>query len=361
MKGRFCCLLCIALLLLLTGCEHRPLVDLNNVHYVRVYIDESLRNVTFGFYNNALWHPTFERPKVMRVALCQPGTGQVVTDAYLQHTGSDEQGFYLDGYITAEPGQYELMIYNFSTESTVIAHEGSYPDATAYTNPVASYYYASMPGVRAIAQEEKLVYEPDHLFVSTRQGLTLPYLNRMDTVRQADGHWLRAESIVYSYYMQVRVRGIEYVNSSASLLTGLAGSKGVTSRTMHADDPVAIFFNMLSVEYDDEPQTRTEASEGHEAGEGRTAIIYSTFNTFGKLPAEYTHLQITFEFIKPDGSSQVETMDITPMFDTPQVKDQQWIILDREIVITPPPAMDDGGGFTPDVGEWEDINSEIPI
>lgn len=360
MKNRICYLVC-TLLLLLTGCEHRPLVDPNNVHYVRVYIDESLRNVTFGFYNNALWHPTFERPKVMRVALCQTGTGQVVADAYLQHAGSDEQGYYLDGYITAEPGQYALMIYNFSTESTQIAHEGSYSEAMAYTNPVASYYYASMPGMRAIAQEEKLAYEPDHLFVSTREELNLHYLDRMDTLRQADGSWLRAESIVYSYYMQIRVRGIEYVTSSASVLTGLAGSKGVTSRMMNADDPVAIFFNMLAVEYDDEPQTRTDTSEGQAAGEGRTAIIYSTFNTFGKLPDEYTHLQITFEFIKPDGSSQVETMDITPMFDTPEVKEQQWIILDHEISITPPPAIGDEGGFTPDVGDWEDINSDIPI
>lgn len=339
----------------LAGCEHRPLVDLNNVHYVRVYIDEQLRNVTFGFYDESRQRPDYTRPSVLRVALCNPDDGRTVTEAYLQRSGSDAQGFYLDGYITAEPGDYDLMVYNFGTEATQIAYESSYWNAMAYTNPVSSYLYAGMPGMRAISQQQKLAYEPNHLFVETQEALHIPYTNRMDTLRRADGNWLRAQSMVLSYYLQVQVRGIEYVSSSASLMTGLAGSKRISDRKMNDSDPVALFFNMLSVDRN-VPQTANTSGNG-----GSTAIIYSTFNTFGKLPDVATELKVTFEFIKSDGSSQVETIDITPMFGTFDVAEQQWIILDREIVIEPPADIGSGGGFTPDVGEWDDIHSDIPI
>ncbi len=33
------------------GCDFRPLTDMNNVSYVRIYIDEHLLNVTEGYYN----------------------------------------------------------------------------------------------------------------------------------------------------------------------------------------------------------------------------------------------------------------------------------------------------------------------
>ena len=35
----------------LSSCEHRVLTDPTNVHYVRVYLDENIKNVTYGFYN----------------------------------------------------------------------------------------------------------------------------------------------------------------------------------------------------------------------------------------------------------------------------------------------------------------------
>lgn len=351
------CHIAILLLLavLLTGCEHRPLIDPNNAHYIRVYIDEQLRNITFGYYNASYEHPSHVRPTVLRVALCDVDEDRVVAEAYLQHAGSDAHGYYLDGHLTAAPGRYNLMVYNFGTESTQIANEESFWRALAYTNPVASYLYAGLPGVRAITKEQKLVYEPNHLFQATRQALEIPYTDHVDTLRRSDGEWFKATSMVYSYYLQVGVRGIEYVSSSASLMTGLAGSKLISSLEMNEEDPVALFFNMLSVDYD-APQPATTDSEG-----GKRAILYTTFNTFGKLEHTDSDLQVTFEFVKADGSSQVETIRITPLFSTSDVIEQQWIILDREIVIEPPADIGSGGGFTPDVDEWDDIHSDIPI
>lgn len=47
--------------LLTVRCERRPLVDAGNTHYVRVYLDEELKNVTTGFYDPTLENPTTQR------------------------------------------------------------------------------------------------------------------------------------------------------------------------------------------------------------------------------------------------------------------------------------------------------------
>jgi hypothetical protein len=65
--------------------------------------------------------------------------------------------------------------------------------------------------------------------------------------------------------------------------------------------------------------------------------------------------------MKTDGNSQVEKIDITAMFDTPLVKEKQWILLDHEIVIMPPEGAIAGGGMTPGVEGWEDVESEVQL
>ena len=60
-----------------------------------------------------------------------------------------------------------------------------------------------------------------------------------------------------------------------------------------------------------------------------------------------------------DGSTQVEKIDITDMFETPLVKENQWILLEKEIEIKPPPGANVGGGLSPGVEGWKDIEAEI--
>ena len=52
------------LFLLFTSCEHRPLVEQNNMHYVRIYLDEKLRNVNFGFYDETKKKPEYSTPQI---------------------------------------------------------------------------------------------------------------------------------------------------------------------------------------------------------------------------------------------------------------------------------------------------------
>ena len=46
------------------------------------------------------------------------------------------------------------------------------------------------------------------------------------------------------------------------------------------------------------------------------------------------------------------------MFDTPLVKENQWILLDKTIEIIPPEGSG-GGGMKPGVENWKDVEAEI--
>lgn len=126
----------VCLMLLFTACEHRELSDPNTGHYLRIYLDENIKNVTCGFYDESLKHPEYKRPHVMRVVLADPASGRVVSERFFQSQGEDERGYYIDGHIGAEAGTYNLLVYNFGSAVTHIRNEQSYFDMQAYTNPV---------------------------------------------------------------------------------------------------------------------------------------------------------------------------------------------------------------------------------
>lgn len=332
---------------LLFSCEHRPLEDPYNGHYVRIYIDEQIKNVTYGFYDESRERPEYKRPNVLRVVLADPVTDEIVTERYFQSSGEDERGYYIDGYISAEAGHYNLMVYNFDTEKTKIRNEQDFYGMQSYTLPISDKYYQYCPTVSKQMNEQSLRYCPNHLFLATCQPIEVPKSIDVDTLRTADGDFFTASSLVLSYYIQVRVRGFEYITSAVSLLSGMAGSATLHDRSMDHTDPVNIFFDM---NYTDVRRTKD--------GENNSAILYTTFNTFGKLPEEQNIYNLNFEFMRSDGTSQVETIDITSMFDDPLVVNERWILLEREIEITPPIG---GGGMTPGVDDWGDIWSDIQL
>lgn len=339
-----------ALAVLLSSCERRPLVDLYNTHYVRVYIDEHLLNVTTGFYNPNHQKPSYTAPSIMRVALSDPQTGAVKAERYLRNMDQDENGTYYDGYIVVDPGHYNMMAYNFDTETTIISGSNSHFDAMAYTNGIASHLYSKIPSrVKSPVPNEKIVYDPDHLFVVDCGDVFVDYVDHLDTLKTPEGEHFRGESIVTSYYLQVKVKGMQYVSSSVSLLDGMAGSAMLHERTLNTDNPVTVYFEMLN-------------SEAPVSEEGE-AVIYATFNTFGKLPGKTSNLEITFDFLTTYGQHYSEKLDITEKFNEPDAIEHQWLIIDHTVIIPDPPAPNpgSGGGFVPEVGPWEDVQTDIII
>lgn len=350
MKWKFNILSLITVLLIsiaLPSCIHRPLEDPYNGHYIRIYIDEQIKNVTYGFYDETRKKPEHKRPTILRVALADPISGKVMSERYLQSHGEDERGYYIDGYIAAEAGNYNLMVYNFGTEKTKIRKESKYFDAQAYTNPVTENYYQYFPMMQAEIDNNTIRYCPDHLYLVSNEPLKINKQLGIDTLYNTEGDYFTAKTVVLSYYLQVKIKGFEYVSTAVSLMSGMAGSTTLCNREMNESDPASIFFDL---DYTEVGRTKDNTT--------KTAVLYTTFNTFGKLPKENNIYTINFEFTRTDGSSQVESIDITSMFDEPLVKYEQWILLEKEIVITPTQTT---GGMTPGVDKWGDVFGDIQL
>lgn len=347
-------------LALLCSCHRRPLLDLEYVHYVRVYLNEDLKNVTTGFYNQNHKKPEYKTPTVVRVILCDPSTNHVVAERYLQNPGSDERGNYLDGYISAAPGRYKLMAYSFGTESTIIRNEHYFHQAEAYTNEISSYLYGNFNGKGRDA-DEKIVYDPDHLFVDTYEDLTIGYNSEIDTLYNSNGDHFTANSIVKTYYINVTVEGAQYISSAVALLNGMGGSSLLHNGATPNHQPVTIYFDMIKE--GNEADLLTAAAE-EEQEPSASVTMYSSFGTFGKLEGEASELEMTFDVITTDGRKLSFRRDITEKFYESNAVNNQWILVTETIVI-PPPGPDDPntgtGGFIPSVEEWKELETEIII
>ena len=338
-----------AMLFALVSCHHRPLQDPSNLHYVRVYLDEQIQNVTYGFYNEKLPRPEYNRPTVMRVVLADPETDAIVSERFLQNRGSDSRGNYIDGYISAPGGNYNLLTYSFGSAVTQVRNEKSFYRMEAYTNVISDHYLQYIPSSRLDMDNSRIVNCPEHIFHDVAEPITIEPNVDVDTLRNANGDYFTAHSMVHSYYIQVRVRGFEWIRTAVSMLSGVAGSKIMHEHEyIEMAEPVQVFFTM---NYTDKERTRDSST---------SATLYTTFNTFGKLPDVPSIYTLNIEFVRSDGTSQVEQIDITHLFDTPAARDHRWLIIEDDIVISPPEGSG-SGGMSPGVDVWTDVEADVQI
>ena len=372
------------------SCERRELVELSNTHYVRVYIDEDIKNVTTGFHPNAANRPGYNQPDILRLLLADPQTGKVKAERFLRTKKQDERGTYYEGYIVADPGRYDMIAYNFDTEVCIVRDYNDFNNSRVFTNEISSHLRTriSKNAAKVIQNamqkamqkvnlkvmqhqslltktddgrtEDRIVYDPDHFFLARCGEVHIPYTDELDTLKTADDDFFTAKSIVKSYYLQVPVKGIEYATSSLGLVSGMAGSAWLGTATINDLDPVAVYLELRPGENKATGIVKTKDGQTEEPSE---AVMYTTFNTFGKLPDSDSRLTITFDFITTHGGSHTQTIDITDEFNTSQAQNQQWILVD-EVIELPKPTVNpnnSGGGFKPSVKDWEDVNSEIII
>lgn len=331
-----------------SSCEHRELMDPEgNIHYVRVYMDEQIKNVTCGFYNEDYEHPEYRRAQNVHAALASAGSGEVVYQALLNSQGNDENGYYIDGYINAHPGEYHLLMYQLGSSVTHIRNKDNYYETQAYTSAVSERILGQLTETSKVMDSGKIVDEPEHILVARCENITIAPSFTVDTLKRPDGEYFKAQSIAKSYYIQLRIKGTQWINTAAAVLSGMAGSSNLCKENgMVVTDSVNLFFPM-------------KHTGGNKRGntEDAVSVLYATFTTFGKIPEIASVLTLNFEFTKTDGSTQIEKIDITEAFNTPMALENQWILLDKEITITKP--VGGTGGMDPGVEGWKDVNAEI--
>ncbi len=337
MKNRIYIML--AALLALVSCERRILESPDKMTTIKVNIStDAVPNVTEGIYNEKIPLPEID-PEVMHIVFFEADGDRLVSESYISEKERDAEGnIRISGNLHILPGRYKMMIYNFGTESTAIRDYDSWTNAQAYTETVSDNVVRSYR--RSAAEDDEIiVYEPDHLLFALDPALKIPYHEGEYTIEAV------TKTIVESYYLQIRVEGLEYVSSAHAFLSGMASGNRLSEKSMVVQPENTVYFNLVK------------------SDDGGVPVLCNVFNTFGHIGDSDNSLSVNFEIKTLDGRELQRSFDISGLFDTDEAKEHHWLLLEETITVDPPeePLLEPGGGLEPTVGNWDNEDHDIVL
>ena len=304
----------IALILVLAGCQRRPLTEADFSVQLNITLDKNIVN-----------HTVDKDPSLMRCIFYDSDNGAFVTQAFLPPHG---------GIVNLVPSRtYNVLVYNFDTESTWIKEENWFDKIYASTSLIPDSFRTKLKS-RSSEDEEQILYDPDHLFVGRLENVFI-------SARSVEAEMLtltvKARTIVQSWKIELdKVTGVENIGSIAGVITNLARKSQFGLGTL-SEEIGSVYFDNPVV--------------------GENGTLDAGFNTFGRNPDCKDPQKLSLVFIDVAGKGKTYTFDVTEqMIDNKE----QIIRLKAEIEI-PKPMTDGSGGFVPKVDEWEDINTDIII
>lgn len=305
-----------ALLMVLAGCKRRPLVEVDNNVYLNITIDKDIVNYTVE-----------KDPEMMRAIFYDSESGNFVSQSFLPHTG---------GYVHVMPGRtYDILVYNFDTEATIITQDGNINDIYAFTNLIPDNLKTRLKGRAPGNEEEYIVFEPDHLFVGKLEGVYIPFRGEGMPIHILDIH---AETVVETWIIEVdKINGAEYVGSVSSVMTGLS-DHNLIGTPQKSYEEATVFFEAGQLEMD-----------------GR---FLAKFNTFGRNHEVPTSQIFSLVITDTGGKTWSFNMDVSKKFEN---NPEQYIRIETADIDIPKPDAASGGGLAPEVDEWGEINTEIVI
>ena len=310
-------ILALVLITLTAGsCRRRPLVEIDN---------NVLLNITIG--TDIVNYEVQTPPEMMRAIFFDSKTGDFVSHSFLPHHG---------GYVHLMPGrEYDILVYNFDTEATIIDGDYNLNYILAYTNLVPENIKSRLKGRAGKGEDEMIVYEPDHLFVGKLEDVYIPMRGYGLPAFEIDIH---AETIVQTWIVEIdKVRGAEYVGAVSSVISGLA-DHNLIGRGEQSYDEATVFFEAASL-----------TKDGH---------FYAKFNTFGRNALAGRKQVLSLVLTDTGGKSFSFNMDISEKFNDNPL---QYILIKTDDIVIEKPEQTGGGGLAPSVDEWGEINTEIVI
>lgn len=303
-----------ALILVLTGCQRRPLTEADFAVNLKIELDKEIVN-----------HTVEKDPSLMRCIFYNSENGAFVTQAFLPPEG---------GIVNLVPSKtYNVLVYNFDTESTWIKGENWYHDIYASTSLIPDSFKTKLKS-RSNPEDEDLLYDPDHLFVGRLENIFIPARSveaEMFTIN------VKAQTIVQSWKVVLdKVTGVENIGSIAGVVTSLA-SKSIFGLGVLSEDIGSVYFDNPVV--------------------NENGILHAGFNTFGIHPDNKEPQKLSLVFIDVAGKGRTFTFDVTQQM----IDNKEQIIRLKAEIDIPKPMTDGSGGFVPKVDEWEDIKTDIII
>ena len=315
MKRIYTYILLALLCILPSSCKRRPLTTADYMVIVNIEIDKDIVN-----------HKVTKDPSLMRCIFYDSESGAFVTQAFLPPTG---------GQVSLIPSrEYDVLVYNFDTESTWLEDENWFQKIYASTSIIPDSFKTKLRSRASKADEEQIVYDPDHLFVGRLHDVFIP-------ARSVDAPPvildIECKTVVESWLLEVKtVTGVKNIGSMAGVVTGLSASNKIGPNT-RSTEFVSVYFDNQTID--------------------ENGVLTAKFNTFG-WNGEITEPQVlSLVFNDTAGKGHVYNIDVSDQF--PGNK-EQIIRIELEIDI-PEPMTGGNGGFVPKVDEWEDINTDIII
>ena len=321
----------MALVLAFTsGCHRRPLHDADYGVMVEISLDKDIIN-----------YPNPADPELYRVVFFEHESGNYVTQAFVKPEGGRV-------YVLPEKS-YDVLVYNFDTESTLIKNGNTWKGILATTNPISDEYKSkvktrvkSMPAAvmqklatKADPVNEVFVFDPDHLYVGRLENVFIP--GRAVEAPIITLHF-DAKTVVQTWIVDVgTIQGVKNIAGVSAVMTGLASGNnfGPNAKT---DDAVTVYFDDIKISAD--------------------GILIGKFNTFGATPVANYPQVLTLIFTDTIGQSYIYNVDVSDQFIN---NPNQYIKVRTSIIIPDPPVGPTSGGFVPKVDEWNDIVSTIEI
>lgn len=322
------------LMIIVAGCRRRPLEDPDYLTSVRVKVDVSgISNVTCDIYNDKIPVQKIE-PSAMHVLFFEKERNVVASENYITDVSVAEDGSrVVSGEVQLAPGAYRMLIYDFGTDETLVRNFYSWDEAEAYTEPVPTVI-SNRFSTKGEAGPD-ILSEPEHLVVARDVDREIPYHEGVYTV------YTEARSVVESWYLQIKVDGIEYVSSAQAVISGMVSANLIATDTRVTDPESALWFRLVKSDDKGVP------------------VICAVFNTFGRIEESRNNLEVTFDIAVKDGGNVRKTFDISDLFLTENAVRHHWLLLDETIKVEPPKNA--GGAFDPKVDDWDDEHQDIEI
>ncbi len=329
--------------LLVSACVRRPLVDPKDAALLKIkLVTEGIHNVTCDIYNPNVEVPTITSD-MLRI-LIYDASGYSILSQGFASTKSIEDGCELfTEQLSLSAGEYRLLSYNFDLDAIRVYDESNYNTIKATTTEVPKYYYDRF-GSRA-DDIGSIHYAPEHLMVARAPQLSV---EEHTDVKQI---YLEARTVVDTYYVQIRITGAQNMAQNAAcqaVLTGVSAYNCFGLNERSDAQSSSLYFEMRR---NTDPHTPAGKSED---------VLCAVFNTFGKIPDAESKLFVTLSILTRDGKTHQKVVDMTEIFESEDARQRHWLLID-EVWDIPAPVVSGGGGFAPDVDEWEDVEETIPI
>ena len=331
--------------LCLVSCHRRPLFDPSELIRISVEVDvDNISNVTCDIYNP---DPALGTKNVstdmMRVMVYDPDNDKLLTQSFISEKSTNEKGHeVISGTLEIGSGNFDILAYNFDTPDTYVRDENDQNTITAYTNEIPASLKANYTKATDFAAL-KAFYEPDHFFVAQEKDYHIGLRDTLVVIKTA------ARTIVDTYYIQIPVVGLPAGTRASGVISGLSPANAFGTKT-RSSDASGVYFEMIT------------STDEHLTTESKD-VLCGIFNTFGKLDASSSDVRFTVGLTDAEGNVYQKDFNLDLIFKSADAIEHHWLLIDEvwEFDRPDPTPGTSGGGFQPQVDEWEQEEGGIAL